>query len=195
MLNSYSKLPISFYNQDTISLAKSLLGKILVREIDGAVLSGRIVKTEAYLHDDPACHASRGMTPRNKPMFGEPGYTYVYFTYGFHYCLNIVSGKKGTAEAVLIRALIPIDGIDIMQKNRNKENLKDLCSGPGKLTQALGINKANNLTKLTGDIIYLADAEYKVKEMIEKPRIGIKEAVDKLWRFYPAELIEWVSKK
>jgi DNA-3-methyladenine glycosylase len=194
-LNSFSKLPISFYNQDTISLAKSLLGKVLVRVSEGGVLSGRIVETEAYLHDDPACHASRGITNRNKPMFGEPGYTYVYFTYGFHHCLNIVASPKGIAEAVLIRALIPIDGIDIMQKNRNKENLKDLCSGPGKLTQALGINKTNNLTKLTSDIIFLADDGYKIKEIIEKSRIGIKEAVDKPWRFYPAELIEWVSKK
>lgn len=189
------KLHKSFYNQETIQMAKAFLGKILVYNSEQGLVSGRIVETEAYLHNDPACHASRGMTKRNQSMFGEAGHTYVYFTYGCHYCLNIVTNEKGVGEGVLIRALIPIDGIDIMQRNRQKDKLKDLCSGPGKLTKAFGIDTSNNLTELSGDIIYLVDDGYEPENIIAKPRIGITEAVDEPWRFYPSELIDWVSKK
>lgn len=188
------KLSREFYTQDTIEAAKALLGKVLIHKTDAGTLSGRIVETEAYLHDDPACHASRGMTKRNKVMFGEPGHAYVYFTYGFHYCLNFVTQSKGIPEAVLIRALEPLEGIDTMMKNRNKTREKDLCSGPGKLTQALGIDLALNGEDLLSDHIYVVDDEVDPGEIISTTRIGIKLAADELWRFYPAEYKEWVSK-
>jgi DNA-3-methyladenine glycosylase len=188
------KLPRDFYLHETIQVARACLGKILVHETDEGILSGQIVETEAYLHDDPACHASRGMTKRNEMMFGEPGHAYVYFTYGFHYCVNLVTQPKGTPEAVLIRALQPIDGIEIMMANRNKDQLHDLCSGPGKLTQAMGIGPELNGADLLGGSLYVLDDDEDVGEIIAKPRIGIKQAVREPWRFYPAECREWVSK-
>lgn len=188
------KLCRDFYCRDTIAVAKDLLGKILVNCVDGKIISGRIVETEAYLCDDPACHASRGMTKRNKVMFGEPGHAYVYFTYGFHYCANFVTQPKGKPEAVLIRALEPLEGIDIMMRNRNKTHDRDLCSGPGKLTQALGIDLSLNGADLLSEKIYVIDDKSNVGEIIMRPRIGIKLAVDELWRFYPLKYKEWVSK-
>jgi DNA-3-methyladenine glycosylase len=156
-----------FYNQPTIDLAKALLGKYLVF----GELRGKIVETEAYLgKDDPGCHASRGLTTRNAPMFGPAGCTYVYFIYGMYYCLNVVSGKSGEGEAVLIRALEPIDGIEVMQKRRGTNKLENLCSGPGKLTQAFGITKEhNNLSLLTGEL--------QIHNSKEKPEIGISKRV------------------
>ncbi len=181
--------------RDTIDAAKALLGKILVHNTPEGRISGRIVETEAYLLNDPACHASRGMTKRNKVMFWEAGHAYVYFTYGFHYCLNVVTRPKGIGEAILIRALEPLEGIEIMKRNRKKNNLKDLCSGPGKLTQAFGIDLSlNGLDMLEGDVLYLLDDNTDVGEIIARPRIGIKLAADKLWRYYPAKYAEWVSK-
>lgn len=188
------KLDREFYLQDTVDAAKALLGKVLVHKTEKGVLSGRIVETEAYLHDDPACHASRGMTKRNEVMFGEHGHAYVYFTYGFHYCLNIVTQLRGIPEAVLIRALEPLQGIELMQQNRNKENEKDLCSGPGKLTQAMMIDIALNGEDLLSDRLYVLDDRLDIGEIKARPRIGIKEATDKLWRFYPARYQDWVSR-
>lgn len=187
------KLEREFYLQDTVEAAKALLGKVLVHNTENGILSGRIVETEAYLHNDPACHASRGMTKRNRIMFGEPGHAYVYFTYGFHYCVNFVTQPWGMPEAVLIRALEPLQGIEIMKQNRNKEKLKDLCSGPGKLTQAMMIDLALNGEDLLSDRLYVLDEGFDVGEIAAVPRIGIKEATDKLWRFYPIRCKEWVS--
>ena len=192
---SKAKLSRDFYLQDTVQTAKALLGKVLVHKTAEGVLSGRIVETEAYLRDDPACHACRGMTRRNEVMFGDPGHAYVYFTYGFHYCLNFVTQPNGIAEAVLIRALEPLEGIEIMKRNRRKESLHDLCSGPGKIAQALGINKALNGEDLLSDRLYVLDDPIEVGEIVARPRIGIKEAVDKLWRFYPLRCKEWVSRR
>ena len=185
-----------FYNRDTIEVAKMLLGKVIVHNSITGKISGRIVETEAYLHDDPACHASRGMTPRNRVMFGEPGHAYVYFIYGNHYCLNCVTAPKGIAEAVLIRALEPLTGIELMMRSRNCTNLTDLCSGPGKLTQALNIGPELNGEDMTdGGILYTVDDGTEVGEIVARPRIGIREAKDKLWRFYPADYRKWVSRK
>ena len=180
--------------QETREVAQALLGKVLVHNGPDGTISGRIVETEAYLHDDPACHASRGKTKRNGIMFGEPGHAYVYFTYGFHYCVNFVTQPKGIPEAVLIRALEPLDGIDTMMRNRNRTTEKDLCSGPGKLTQALGIDLGLNGEDLLSDHICVIDDITEPGEIIARPRIGIKLAAEELWRFYPVKYKEWVSR-
>lgn len=176
-----------FYARDTVNVAKDLLGKILVRRLNDHILSGMIVETEAYRSsDDPASHSYRGMTNRNRVMFGEVGYSYVYFTYGMYYCLNIVAKDADTkAGAVLIRALEPLKGIEIMKKNRDKE-LYNLTNGPGKLTQALKIDKSLNGIDVTKEGMLYVINGYKIdKEKIEAtPRIGIKTALDKHWRFY-----------
>ena len=183
-----------FYLRDTIGAARAVLGKILVHETDAGIVSGRIMETEAYLRDDPACHASRGMTARNQVMFGPPGHAYVYFTYGVHYCVNLVTQPRGIPEAILIRALEPIEGTEIMMGNRDKTRLEDLCGGPGKLTQAMGIGKDLNGEDLLGGALYVLDDGTDIGPIISRPRIGIREAVDELWRFYPERSRRWVSR-
>ncbi len=183
-----------FYLQDTISAARAVLGKIVVHKTEAGIVSGRIMETEAYLRDDPACHASRGMTARNQVMFGPPGHAYVYFTYGAHYCMNFVTQPRGVPEAILIRALEPIEGIEIMMGNREKDRLEDLCSGPGKLTQAMGIGRDLNGEDLLGDRLYILDDGMDIGPIVSRPRIGIREAVDELWRFYPERFRRWVSR-
>jgi DNA-3-methyladenine glycosylase len=187
------KLTRDFYLRDTVEAAKAAIGKILVHSTPHGIISGRIVETEAYLRDDPACHASRGMTRRNAVMFGEAGRAYVYFTYGLHYCLNFVTQPEGIAEAILIRALEPLEGIDQMRRNRGKDHPRDLCGGPGKLTQALGIDISLNGEDLLGDRLCVLDDGTDVGEVVSRPRIGIKEATDRLWRFYSAAYVDWVS--
>ena len=158
-----------FFNQPTVDLAKALLGKYLCF----GDLKGIIVETEAYLYrDDPGCHASRGLTARNAPMFEAAGRAYVYFIYGMYHCLNIVSGKAGEGEAVLIRALEPVQGIEIIQKRRKTKKIENLCNGPGKLTQAFGITKKhNNLSLLEGDL-RICDSRIK-PEIVSSTRIGL----------------------
>ena len=187
-------LPRNFYLQDTIAAARKLLGKILIHHAPDGIMSGRIVETEAYLRDDPACHACRGMTARNRVMFGPPGHAYVYFTYGVHYCMNAVCRPEGVAEAVLIRALEPLEGIDLMKRNRRTNDVRNLCSGPGKLTQALGIAREHNGADLTGSCLIATDGE-DVEDVVETTRIGIKEAADRPWRFYSKSDLEWVSRR
>ena len=187
-----------FFNQPTTDLAKALLGKYLVN----GNLCGKIVETEAYLyHDDPGCHASRGLTVRNAPMFGQAGQTYVYLIYGMYHCLNIVSGKTGEGEAVLIRALEPVQGIELMQKRRKTKKIENLCSGPGKLTQAFGITrKYNNLSLIDGKIQIYDKFSPKGRklnpklnevlsacdklEIVTSTRIGLSEGKDLELRFY-----------
>jgi DNA-3-methyladenine glycosylase len=175
-----------FYTRPTVALAKALLGKHLVY----GDLRGKIVETEAYLYrGDPACHAARGPTPRNAPMFGPPGRTYVYFIYGAYYCLNVTSGKVGEGEAVLIRAVEPVRGIEIMQKRRNTEKIKNLCSGPGKLTQAFGITKEHNDLSLIDGKLRIYDGDScKESEIISTTRIGLSagKGEDLELRFYVA---------
>jgi len=169
-----------FFNQPTVNLAKALLGKILVF----GDLSGIIVETEAYLYkNDPGCHASRGQTSRNAPMFGPAGHTYVYLIYGMYHCLNIVSGKKGEGEAVLIRALEPVQGIPLMQKRRKTKNIENLCNGPGKLTQAFGITrKHNNLSLFKGDLRVLNS---HIKPIIcTSGRVGLSAGKELELRFF-----------
>ena len=169
-----------FFNQPTVSLARALLGKYLVY----GELCGKIVETEAYLFKgDPACHASRGLTPRNAPMFGPAGFTYVYFIYGMYHCLNITSGKTGEGEAVLIRALEPLHGVELMQKRRKTTVIENLCNGPGKLTQAFGITKKhNNQSLLTGELLICNNREKP--EIVCGKRIGLSMGQDLELRFY-----------
>ncbi|HJT09525.1 MAG TPA: DNA-3-methyladenine glycosylase [Candidatus Nitrosotalea sp.] len=180
-------VPRSFYRNDTVSVAKDLLGKKLVRQINGKIVSGIISETEAYgYRDDSASHSFRGKTERNKAMFEDVGKAYVYFTYGMHYCVNAVAkDEESEAGAVLIRALIPNSGIDFMIKQRKTDMIANLTSGPAKLTQALKITKdqyGEDLTKISK--LYIVDEMDVKKSMIEsRPRIGIKKATNNLWNF------------
>jgi len=177
----------NFYMRDTEVVARALLGKLLVHYIDDHMLSGLIVETEAYrADDDPASHACRGKTTRNIPMFGPVGYSYVYFIYGNHFCFNIVAkAKNQSAGAVLIRALEPIKGIEVMQKHRNQTNLSNLTNGPGKLTQALNISKEQNALDLTTQgKLYVVDYDTKSHVIETSCRVGIRVGTEKKWRFY-----------
>jgi len=176
-----------FYDRNTVDVAKDLLGKILVRVIDGKVISGMIVESEAYRSiDDPASHSYRGKTDRNSVMFGEVGHAYVYFTYGNHYCLNIVA-KEGTtpAGAVLIRAIEPIEGVSYMRRYRKTSDPYGLTNGPGKLTQAFKITKKQNgVDVTTKKELYVTDGKHvNESKIVATSRIGIKLALDKEWRF------------
>lgn len=172
--------------RDTINIARELIGKVLYRKKGRSYLSGIIVETEAYLGEkDAASHAYGGKRKRNEVMFEEGGKAYVYFTYGNHFCFNIVTGKSDSGCAVLIRALEPVMGIRQMMKNRGTEDLYNLTSGPGKLTRALKIDKRLNGASLLGDKIFICEAERQKKFTVRKSkRIGISKNTDKLYRFY-----------
>ena len=180
-------LPRSFYEDDTVTVARKLLGTLLVHETPQGRAAGRIVETEAYLFgNDPACHARKGKTRRNAVMFGPPGHAYIYFIYGMYYCLNVVTAPEGVGEAVLIRALEPVDGIALMQKRRRSAELKNLCSGPGKLVLALGISAALNGCPLTrGPLRIYADPACAAAslEIEASPRIGITQGAELPLRF------------
>ena len=181
-----SILPREFYLKNTVSVAKNLLGKRIVRKIGRREISGIITETEAYRHkDDPASHAFRKITDRNKIMFGDVGMAYVYFTYGMHYCFNVVARHpKIEAGAVLIRAIKPEKGIKIMQENRGIINLKNLTNGPAKLTQALEITKKYHGVDLTKHSkLFITEGIKKPAKISASPRIGIKEGTNKLWNF------------
>ena len=168
-----------------MTVAKELLGKRIVRRMGRAEISGIITETEAYRHkDDPASHAHRSITERNRVMFGKVGISYVYFTYGMHHCFNVVAkNRKTKAGAVLIRSIHPEKGIKAMQKNRRQDNVKNLANGPAKLAQALHITKEQYGLDLTSDsTLYITEGIDKGK-ITSSPRIGIKEATDKLWNF------------
>jgi len=176
----------SFYERDTVKVAKDLLGKILVRKYNGVIISGIITETEAYrFDDDPASHAHRGMTERNKAMFDQVGRSYVYFTYGKYYCVNAVARSKNfEAGAVLIRSLQPKQRVDLMIKNRKTKDLSNISNGPAKLTQALKITKKQygmDLTKLSE--LYITQGTQFHKKISANHRIGIKKGIDKLWNF------------
>jgi len=178
-------LPREFYSKDTVTVAKNLIGKRIIRKIGRHELSGIITETEAYRHkDDPASHAFNKITERNKAMFGDVGMSYVYFTYGMYFCFNIVAkSPKKAAGAVLIRAIEPEEGIKVMQENRGNVNLKNLTNGPAKLSQALNITKDHygiDITKKSK--LYITDG-IKPKKIITSPRVGISNATEKLWNF------------
>jgi len=184
-------LPREFYLQGTLDAARRLLGKLVVRRLpSGEVLAGVIVETEAYLTGDPACHAYRGKTARNAAMFGPPGHAYVYFTYGLHMMLNLVCAPEGVAEAVLIRALEPTQGVETMHVLRGGIlETRQIANGPGKLAQALALTRlAHNgldVTDPAGELQIMPG--YGVPfETVTRTRIGISQGVDLPWRFYIA---------
>src|SRR5690349_1303725 len=177
----------SFYDRDTIDVAQDLIGKLLVRKIGKKIISGMIVETEAYRYkDDAASHSFTGMTERNKAMFGQVGKAYVYFTYGMHYCVNVVAkNDEFDAGAVLFRALEPMEGIDFMIKQRKTKLISNLTNGPAKLTQALQITKkqyGEDLTK-PSSLFVTEGKKINKSEIKARSRIGIKKATDKLWNF------------
>lgn len=188
------RLKREFYNRPTLRVTRDLLGKHLVMQGDGFRVSGKIVETEAYIgFSDPASHAHKGMTPRNRVMFGDPGHAYVYLTYGILHCLNFVTEKSGYPAAVLIRALEPFEGIELMKEKRGRDKLADLASGPGKLCQALDIDKRLNGADLCGNLLYVEDRGEVVKQVARSSRIGIREGREKKWRFF-VEGNEYVSR-
>ena len=179
----------AFYEIGTLKVAQALIGKKLVRQIGSLELSGMIVETEAYCgEEDSACHAHRGKTARNSVMFGPPGHAYVYFTYGMHYLLNMVTEVEDRPCAVLIRAILPVDGLEEMEARRKRKG-RELTNGPAKLCQALGIDKSLNGWNLTeGDKLWVEDyKKIPAKRISATPRIGIDYAREEhrnaLWRF------------
>jgi len=180
-------LPKDFYNRPTLTVARELLGARLVRILDGVKLVGMISETEAYIgEEDLACHAKAGLTPRTAPMYGPAGHAYVYFTYGNHWMLNAVTEKEGFPAAVLIRAIQPIEGIEVMMKRRNGRD----TLGPGKLTQALGITKSENnidLTKTNSGLWIEAGQLIPDKNVTIGARVGLNKTpepwLSKPWRF------------
>ena len=185
------KLRRSFYLRPTLAVARYLPGKLLVRRLGRTLLAGRIVEVEAYLGElDPASHAYRGMTPRNQVMFGPGGHLYVYFTYGMHFCCNVVTERAGKGRAVLLRAVEPLEGMGTMARLRGGPpsrplRRQDLCSGPGKLCQAFGIGREENGTDLCGVTMWLArdDASARRGRIGRSARIGITSGRARLWRF------------
>ncbi len=174
------RLPI-----DTESLARYLIGKLLVRELPEGVASGRIVETEAYVVGDAAGHAYRGITPRNRSLFLERGHAYVYVAYGISTMLNVSSEKAGTGAGVLIRALEPLEGIPIMRHNRGIERLRDLARGPGRLAAALRIDRSlDGLDLCREGPLWLARGDHKQGDIGQSIRIGISRDANRLLRFY-----------
>lgn len=180
-----TKLPREFYLQGCLIVARKLIGKILVRIENRDVYSGIIVETEAYLgKNDPASHSFSGKTKRNEVMFTGGGRAYVYFTYGNHYCFNVVAGTEGSGSAVLIRAVEPVLGIEKMKKNRGVMDLYNLTNGPGKLAKAFVIDKSLNGADLSGSDIYIMENEIKDRKIMSSKRMGITKNTEKKFRFF-----------
>jgi DNA-3-methyladenine glycosylase len=175
-----AELPI-----DTVSLARYLIGKLLVRELPEGVVSGRIVETEAYVIGDAAGHAYPGITRRNHSLFLKRGHAYVYLAYGNSYMLNVSSETPGTGAGVLIRALEPVEGIEIMQRNRGTKRLRDLARGPGRLAAALRVDRRlDGLDLCQKDSLWLARHDHEPGKIGQSIRIGITRDADRLLRFF-----------
>jgi DNA-3-methyladenine glycosylase len=167
-------------------VAKDSLGRLLVRAGRETTLVGRIVECEAYQEGDPASHSFRGLTARTEVMFGPPGHLYVYFTYGMHFCGNVVTGRDGEGSAVLLRAVEPIEGVEWMRRRRGVTDPRALCSGPARLTQAFGIDRADNGVDLVAgrDLFLSAGRPLTDDQIGSSPRVGITVATERAWRFF-----------
>ena len=189
-------LPRDFYQRPTLDVARDLIGKVLVHETPAGVAAGTIVEVEAYIGEsDPACHAAPGPTRRNAPLYGPPGFAYVYLNYGIHYLVNAVTEAKGSPAAVLIRALEPVEGESLMRKRRARFagrpadafDTMELCRGPGNLTRALGISLRQNLRDLTSSTLRIESRTLAPRPVVWSRRIGITVGVEAEWRVYAAD--------
>jgi DNA-3-methyladenine glycosylase len=194
-MNPRVTLPRSFYDRPTLEVAGDMLGKVLVHRRRGAVTSGVIVEVEAYIGEsDPACHAAPGPTDRNQPMYGPPGFSYVYLNYGIHSLVNIVTESAGSPAAILLRALEPVEGVETMRRRRLRRMKgrrrrtsagfaeHELCRGPGNLTMAMGITLEHNRLDLVGDRLFVEDRGIQPTRVSWGPRIGIAVGVERPWR-------------
>lgn len=183
-------LPVAFYLRPTLQIVEELIGKVLIRKSSDGLASGIIVEAEAYRgQDDPASFASRGRTKRSEMLYGPPARAFVYLTYGMHHLFNVITEQEGFPAAVLIRALEPLEGLALMQQRRRTDDVLNLCSGPAKLCQALDIDLALNGVSVSSPRSSLilterANENEKEKDLIWRPRVGIREGRDRLWRVY-----------
>jgi DNA-3-methyladenine glycosylase len=192
-------LPVSFYARPTLDVLEELIGKVLVHEVRGARAAGIIVEAEAYIGEsDPACHAARGLTPRNAPLYGPPGRAYVYLNYGLHHLVNAVTEAEARPAAILIRALEPVEGLDVMRRRRMRWwhgrapgrqhrprrvlATPDLCRGPGNLTVALGIDLRQNRADLTAGPLAVEDHGIRPDALAWSARVGIRVGMTRPWR-------------
>lgn len=191
-----ARIPRAWFERPAPDVAPDLLGRILARRLPtGQVLRARIVETEAYEPDDPASHSFRGPTRRNATMFGRAGHVYVYFTYGMHWCMNVVTGQIGHGSAVLLRAGEPLEGIATMARLRGSARERDLCRGPARWTQAFGVDGSVDGTDLVhGTEIWLEPGrEVPSDAVVAGPRVGIRDGLDLPWRFSESGS-PWVSR-
>jgi DNA-3-methyladenine glycosylase len=184
------KLARAFYEQPTVDVARQLLGKCLVRVTADGVMAGMILETEAYVGlEDKASHASRGLTPRNRVMFGAAGFAYVYLIYGIHHCLNVVTEQENFPAAVLIRAVEPCEGVGLMQARRPAADVRHLTNGPGKVCQAFGIDRRLTGADMCGEELFIEARGTSTVDIVVTTRIGVEYAgvwKDQPWRFYIA---------
>lgn len=191
MKSLFTRLPRPFYLQPTLKIATQLIGKFFLRRLDNEILIGKIVEVEAYLGErDPASHAYRGRTQRNDVMFWNGGHLYVYFTYGMHFCCNVVTEREGMGRAILLRAVEPIDGLETMAKNRgialkSEKDKWNLCSGPAKLCEAFAIGRRENGTDLCGSEIWIAEETERRerRRIVRTTRVGVTNGAEHKWRF------------
>lgn len=192
-MSAARRLPREFYARPTLAVAADLIGKVLVHQTPGGRAAGRIVEVEAYIgEDDPACHAAPGPTRRNQPLYGVPGVAYVYLNYGIHCLTNVVTEREGFPAAILLRALAPIEGVDLMRRRRARSSgrpaeslaLAELCRGPGNLSKALGITLRDNRRDMITSRLTIEDRGLTADKMIWSPRIGIRVGADRPWRCY-----------
>jgi DNA-3-methyladenine glycosylase len=193
------KLTRSFYDRPTLDVARDLIGKVLVHVRRRVRTSGVIVEVEAYIGEsDPACHAAPGPTRRNEPLYGVPGHAYVYLNYGIHCLVNVVTEGQGSPAAVLLRALTPLEGIDVMRRRRARAmkgrrrlsaelTADELCRGPGNLTMAMGITLAENRVDLGGNRLFIEDRGIELRPVVWGPRVGIRVGVERPWRAYVSD--------
>jgi DNA-3-methyladenine glycosylase len=187
-----TKIPREFYGRPTLTVARDLVGKVLVHRSPDGITAGAIVEVEAYIGEsDPACHAAVGPTARNRPLYGPPGLAYVYLSYGVHNLFNVVTEQDGQPAAVLVRALVPLEGIDLMRRRRASDRRgeqaipeHELCRGPGSLSRAMGITLAHNCVDLGGRRLWLEDRGVDYPDVAWSSRVGISAGVEHLWRCF-----------